>query len=321
MVKKFFLAGVILILMAGLATTGFMFFNTKADLNNAETALEGKTSELSGAKTELLNTQVELAAKTGELTKITGELEDIRDRLDEKTLALTGVEKQLENTNNELDAASKELAAEKRENTTLLASNTKLNADLEKSKDEVETLTHSITLYKETFGEVFAGVQPFYVIDDTQPPAWNATGPFIAELRYYQLVNNPEAENPTYAEVIAFLRADITDSYRYISDYYMCGNYAETVHNNAEAAGIRAAVVFIRFESELGHAINAFLTTDRGLVYIDSTGSSSQRWASLDCIVNEMKISQEYRPTLLFTSMYTIQYEEDNPIKSIEVYW
>jgi hypothetical protein len=48
------------------------------------------------------------------------------------------------------------------------------------------------------------------------------------------------------------------------------------VHNNAEAAGIRAASVSVDFEGdEVGHACNAFDTIDKGLVYIDCTGQGS----------------------------------------------
>ena len=40
----------------------------------------------------------------------------------------------------------------------------------------------------------------------------------------------------------------------------------------AEAAGIRAAEVQVTLVGEnVGHALNAFLTTDKGLVYVDDT--------------------------------------------------
>ncbi|MBI2287404.1 MAG: hypothetical protein HYU83_00115 [Chloroflexi bacterium] len=43
------------------------------------------------------------------------------------------------------------------------------------------------------------------------------------------------------------------------------------LHNNAEAVGIRAAVVGVFFEGEtIGHGLNAFKTTDRGLVYVET---------------------------------------------------
>lgn len=92
------------------------------------------------------------------------------------------------------------------------------------------------------------------------------------------LVDNPAAANPTYAELVAFIQQDTTDTNNYLEDPligYVCADFAEDVHNNAEAAGIRAASVSVDFEGGgEGHAINAFDTIDKGLVYIDCTGQS-----------------------------------------------
>lgn len=94
------------------------------------------------------------------------------------------------------------------------------------------------------------------------------------------LVDNPDATNPTYAELVAFIRQDTTDANDYLEDSligYVCADFAEDVHNNAEAAGIRAASVSVEFEGGGdGHACNAFDTIDEGLVYIDCTGQSSE---------------------------------------------
>ncbi len=104
-----------------------------------------------------------------------------------------------------------------------------------------------------------------------------------------ELINNPSATNPTYAELLVFIKEDPTDEHHYADSVdvyigaaevpYVCSDFAEDVHNNAEAAGIRAAWVSIDFEgNDEGHALNAFETTDRGLVYIDCTG---QRYISI----------------------------------------
>jgi hypothetical protein len=88
-----------------------------------------------------------------------------------------------------------------------------------------------------------------------------------------ELINNLNATDPTYAELIAFIEEDTTDEHHYFTFSYVCSDFAEDVHNNAEAAGIRAAWVGIDLEGDdEGHALNAFETTDRGLVYIDCTG-------------------------------------------------
>ena len=93
------------------------------------------------------------------------------------------------------------------------------------------------------------------------------------------LIDNPNAVNPTFAELAAFIQQDTTDANDYLEHPligYVCADFAEEVHNNAEAAGIRAASVSVDFKgTEDGHALNAFDTIDLGLVYIDCTGQSS----------------------------------------------
>jgi hypothetical protein len=93
------------------------------------------------------------------------------------------------------------------------------------------------------------------------------------------LTNNATAADPTFNELAAFILEDITDTRKYITDgpgAFVCADFAEVVHNNAEAAGIRAAWVSLTFNgTKEGHALNAFETTDKGLVYIDCTNSSS----------------------------------------------
>jgi hypothetical protein len=92
------------------------------------------------------------------------------------------------------------------------------------------------------------------------------------------LNNNPEATDPTYDELVEFIKNDSTDTKDYIEegpDAYVCSDFAEEVHNNAEAAGIRAGWVGVTFQGiDEGHALNAFETIDRGLVYVDCTKGS-----------------------------------------------
>ena len=89
-----------------------------------------------------------------------------------------------------------------------------------------------------------------------------------------KLINNSAAVDVTWDKLVAFVEADATDGNAYLPDKYMCGSFALDLHNNAEAAGIRAAWVAIDFYGQdVGHAATAFLTTDRGLVIIDDTSS------------------------------------------------
>ncbi len=123
-----------------------------------------------------------------------------------------------------------------------------------------------------------------------------------------ELINNASATNPTYATLVDFINEDPTDQGAYIdfgSDSsfaflgHTCADFAETVHNNAEAAGIRAALVTIDFEGQdVGHALNAFETTDGGLIYIDCTGQDLAGWTAdhfveLDKITGKVYFVQE----------------------------
>ncbi len=117
-------------------------------------------------------------------------------------------------------------------------------------------------------GEEVAGYAGAFIIyHDRQPSQLKSPSGESA-----QLVNNEEASDPTWQELMEFLEADTTDQKPYAVDSYSCVAFAEELHNNAEAAGIKAAFVGVQFEDrEVGHALNAFQTTDRGLVFIDCT--------------------------------------------------
>ncbi len=127
-----------------------------------------------------------------------------------------------------------------------------------------------------------------------------------------ELINIPDAANPTYAELVTFLKEDSTDEHPYIEDLgilsYVCSDFAEDVHNNAEAAGIRAAWVSIQFEGEdIGHALHAFETTDRGLVYVDCTGGNV---GGVERLQELMKASSDTVPSPQPTSWDSIAYVE-----------
>jgi len=90
------------------------------------------------------------------------------------------------------------------------------------------------------------------------------------------LENNPRATDPSWDQLKAFLAEDKTDERDYVLGDFVCGSFAQDVHNNAEKAGIRAAWVAIDLANKpIGHAINAFNTTDLGMVFTDSTGDTA----------------------------------------------
>lgn len=126
---------------------------------------------------------------------------------------------------------------------------------------ELSVAQAKLELYQDTGIEVYSDIQPDVMIN------WDGDSSL--------LLNNATSHNPTWSELMAFITRDNTDSLFYGLPN-LCGWFAEQVHNNAEKAGIRAAFVVINFKKGEGHALNAFNTTDRGLVYIDCTGQGIQ---------------------------------------------
>lgn len=114
-----------------------------------------------------------------------------------------------------------------------------------------------------------------------------------------RLTQNPDATDPSWAQLRQFLYSDDTDSIQYDDDSFSCADFAEALHNNAEEAGIKAGYVVVDFAGETtGHACNVFRTTDRGTVYIDNTGT-------LDSNVNadktvDLAVGEEYCPVSIF---------------------
>ena len=76
-------------------------------------------------------------------------------------------------------------------------------------------------------------------------------------------------KDPTYNEMMLFLKTDDTDKAEYIKDEYVCTGFATDLCNNAEEKGIRCAYVSIKFPEGTGHTIVAFNTIDKGLIYIE----------------------------------------------------
>jgi hypothetical protein len=81
--------------------------------------------------------------------------------------------------------------------------------------------------------------------------------------------SNYALKNPTYQEMKAFLDQDATNSNTYNQDEYVCTDFAAGINNNADAAGIRCAIVDMFYPKGYGHTIIAFETTDRGLIFIE----------------------------------------------------
>lgn len=175
--------------------------------------------------------------------------------------------------------------------------------ELSSAELTISSLESELELYKDTWGSVVAS--------DVQPPFQGA-----------DIVNYETASNPTWAQLLDFLLKDKTDEKAYVPGVYMCGDFANDLHNNAEQAGIRAAYVAIELPSGY-HALNAFKTTDRGLAFIDCTGlEASEPGPSNRDKTVDVKLGRSYVAKSLFPeSGWSVRWENMGTMLDVEIYW
>ena len=117
---------------------------------------------------------------------------------------------------------------------------------------------------------------------------WEYTNPFdskveeaMAEIGFnaysshiqHDDLKNYDNRNPTYQEVIAFLNNDKTDLLPYVVGEFTCRDFAMNIYNNAKDIGLKCGRCSVMFKNESrGHGCNVWYTTDKGLIFTDSTG-------------------------------------------------
>ena len=117
--------------------------------------------------------------------------------------------------------------------------------ELEKTQlnEEVTSLNSEISQWETNYNNLLAGT--------TQSPA--------------------TLSNPTWSELKQFLESDNTDTIQYAANQFDCSGFAITLRDRSWRRGFKCAYVEVAFDEGAGHALNAFQTTDMGLVYIDNT--------------------------------------------------
>ena len=78
-----------------------------------------------------------------------------------------------------------------------------------------------------------------------------------------------DLRDPTYSELQQFIMDDLTDENEYMDGTYTCSDFAARLNNNAIQLGYNAAYVYLAYSDGSGHAINAFQTVDKGIIFIE----------------------------------------------------
>lgn len=241
------------------------------DKDALSATLECVQSELATTRTELLSTQNTLATTQGTLATTEATLAVTQG-------ALTATENTLVATQTELLSTRGELVATRGTlNTTEVVLAT-TQADLLSTRNDLvvaeTTLASTLSTLATAQQQLSEVAQELGVAQETL--AGLGVTIYASGQNYdVNLVDNPDATNPSWSELLDFLSDDQTENNEYVEDVYDCSEFSRDVHNNAEAVGIRSAVVHVSFSNVFpffGHAVNAFLTTDYGLVYVDCAG-------------------------------------------------
>ena len=209
-------------------------------LASTQVELDSTKQTLDSTKQTLISTQSELITTKLTLTLTQSELGSTKNTLASTQGELTSTQSELTSTQSELTSTQQTLSSVQQASTNL--------------QDTLSNTEQKLAVAQETLGGLGITVSASYECFDVN------------------LIDNPEAKNPTWRELMTFISKDKTENHTYIAEEYDCSQFSRDVHNNAEVAGIRAAEVQVFFENEkTGHALNAFLTTDYGLVYVDCT--------------------------------------------------
>lgn len=148
--------------------------------------------------------------------------------------------------------------------------------------------------YVEPIIDTIESQNPIYQksIDSSYP---NMSQCYVTEYR--------NATDPSYNELINFLRIDRTEQGLYVPGEHVCINFAIELHDNAEKNHIKAHVFSVDFTNGESHAFDGFNTTDQGWVYIDDTGFTVEQKATgapnTDSIVNPI-VGSPYIPRPIF---------------------
>ena len=281
----------LLMLFAGMAFAGMAFVGVLVWAISVNSDLSDTKDELSQTEVQLLTTILDLETTTSELTVAKAELADTAAELMTTDAELALTQKQLLNIKAELAIANVGLATAKTEMTGMEMELTGLKGELASAEDELAYAKTELASAQRGSSTLEATLvrtqQQLAVAQETL----EGLGITLYASRYcfdVDLVDNPEAANPTWNQLMSFLSEDHTETHEYILNEYDCSEFSRDLHNNAEVAGIRSAEVHVFFEDTvIGHALNAFITTDYGLVYVDCTEAPDR--------IARVEVGKQYR--------------------------
>ncbi|MDD5590533.1 MAG: hypothetical protein PHY18_01230 [Dehalococcoidales bacterium] len=148
-----------------------------------------------------------------------------------------------------------------------------LQADLDAAEQEIDELTEDLAQLEADHREL---QENYAILNNDCQSSRDSYQKLLERLEQSELVDI------SWPELKEFLEQDDTDSLAYIAGRFDCSGFAITLRDHAARGNIRCAYVEISFSVDSGHALNAFETTDMGLVYVDCTEADMIGYVKLD---------------------------------------
>jgi len=262
---------------------------TQSELTAANASLSSMTTERDKLSSQLTSTNASLSSITAErdslnsqlnaanasLASMTADRDRLSTQLSAANASLSTMTADRDKLSTQLTTANASLASMTAERDSLNASLTAANTSLASIRAERDSLSSQLTAAKASLSTVTAdrdrlNLQVTQLQGDYQ--------------KLYQTISqsNPSLRNPTWAELVYFLEQDDTNTKVYKADVFDCSGFAITLRDRALRYGFRSAYIEIAFVDDTAHAVTAFQTSDKGLVYVDDTGNESG--TGKDCI-------------------------------------
>jgi cell division protein FtsL len=303
---------IVLVLIIILAGSGIGFYITIGNLNLLQTELQTAQNLIAEQNKTIDNNNNSINDLRAQLNDSNAKSNEMQTHLNDLNSQINTKNKELDDTKNTLADTSDILAKAISEKTEIEAQVTSYRDGFNNSKLQLDAAQNKIILYRNTYGDINSGVTPVGAIDD---------GTLQNKQRLFNLKRNPTATDPTWNQLLKFFQTDYTDEKPYKEGLYTCGNYAEDTFNNAESIGIKTAVVCITFkDNRPGHALNAFKTVDKGMVYIDCTGAPEGVPHPRMVTQVDLKLGQPYFRKFILDNVnyYFMSWGE---VTSISLYW
>ena len=246
-------------LVWGIITTNRLSAS-RTTLQQTQATLTQTQNELTDAQQQVTDLQTELKTTQDTLTQTQSILSQTQTQLDTTRTALDSTKTQLSATQIQLSTAQSQLSTTQSQ----LAS---ANSDLSSAKSQLSDTQSQLASSMQQLSDYKKTMQALGITVHSSTTSWTFNG------LTWTHNDNVQAVNPTWSQLTTFIAQDKTDQHPYDIKSYNCVNYATTVYNDAEISNIESAVVTLNLKnSTVGHATNAFITSDYGLVYVDCTG-------------------------------------------------